>query len=115
MLTNTSELVLLKCQYKCKTYKHNAELQRTAPDTQDTEAFSTRGRLFFFLFLVVTTGLDLVPDISIKAYLHVHVAIQWKMLYSGGIMFYTMQNGEMEFFCHFAGFLSTLFSEIETR
>ena len=29
--------------------KHNAELQRTAPDTQDTEAFSTRGRLFFFL------------------------------------------------------------------
>ena len=46
--------------------KHNAELQRTAPDTQYKEAFSTRDRLFFFLFFVVTTGLDLVPDISIK-------------------------------------------------
>jgi len=49
--------------------KHNAELQRTAPDTQYKEAFSTRGRLFFFLFLVVSTGLDLVPDISSKGYL----------------------------------------------
>ena len=31
-----------------KKNKHNAELQRTAPDAQDKEAFSTRGRLFFF-------------------------------------------------------------------
>ena len=55
--------------------KHNAELQRTAPDTQYKEAFS-RGRLFFFLFFVVSTVSDLVPDISIKGYLHVHVVIQ---------------------------------------
>ena len=56
------------CIWKSRLYwnKHNAELQRTAPDTQYKEAFSTRGRLFFFLFFVVTTGLDLVPDISIK-------------------------------------------------
>ena len=59
-----------------RKYKHNAELQRTAPDTQYKEAFSTRGRLFFFLFFVVTTGLDLVPDISIKGYVHAHVALQ---------------------------------------
>ena len=61
---------------KDRSNKHNAELQRTAPDTQYKEAFSTRDRLFFFLFFVVTTGLDLVPDISIERYLHVHVVIQ---------------------------------------
>ena len=58
-----------------KVNKHNAERQRTTPDAHNKEAFSTRGRLFFFLFFVVTTGLDLVPDISIKRYLHAHVAI----------------------------------------
>ena len=36
-------------EIKSNKDKHNAELQRTAPNTQDTEAFSTRGRLFFFL------------------------------------------------------------------
>ena len=33
------------------TSYHNAELQRTAPDTKNKEAFSTRGCLFFFLWI----------------------------------------------------------------
>ena len=42
------ELMPEMLDMKIEKYKHNAELQRTAPDTQDKEAFSTRGRFFFF-------------------------------------------------------------------
>ena len=43
------DLCGLKFKRNTQKEKHNAELQRTAPDTQDKEAFSTWGRLSFFL------------------------------------------------------------------